>query len=94
MPTTVQGNSIMRHLTHCINGGYAAGYYSYKWAEVLAADGFSRFKAEGVMNASTGAAYREAILSKGDSADPNELFRNFVGREPNPDALLQQMGLK
>lgn len=94
MPTTVQGNSIMRHLTHCINGGYAAGYYSYKWAEVLAADGFSRFKAEGVMNAATGAAYREAILSKGDSADPNELFRNFVGREPNPDALLQQMGLK
>ncbi len=94
LPSTVRGNSIMRHLTHCINGGYAAGYYSYKWAEVLAADGFSRFKADGVMNAATGAAYRETILSKGDSADPNILFRNFVGREPNPDALLQQMGLK
>ena len=94
LPTTVRGNSIMRHLTHCINGGYAAGYYSYKWAEVLAADGFSRFKAEGVMNPATGASYRREILSKGDSADPNILFRNFVGREPNPDALLQQMGLK
>lgn len=94
MPYTVTGPSIMRTLTHCINGGYAAGYYSYKWAEVLAADGFSRFKAEGIMNTSTGASYRETILSKGDSADPNVLFRNFVGREPNPDALLQQMGLK
>ncbi len=94
VPATVQQNSIMRHLTHCINGGYAAGYYSYKWAEVLAADGFSRFKAEGVMNPATGASYRREILSKGDSADPNILFRNFVGREPNPDALLQQMGLK
>lgn len=94
MPSTVTGTSIMRHLTHCINGGYAAGYYSYKWAEVLAADGFARFRAEGVMNPATGAAYREAILSKGDSEDPNVLFRNFVGREPNPDALLQQTGLK
>ena len=94
MPTTVQGTSIMRSLTHCISGGYAAGYYSYKWAEVLAADGFSRFMAEGVMNPATGAAYRKEILSKGDSEDPNVLFRNFVGREPNPDALLQQMGLK
>ena len=94
MPQTASGSSIMRSLTHCINGGYAAGYYSYKWAEVLAADGFSRFRSEGVMNTSTGAAYRESILSKGDSADPNILFRNFVGREPNPDALLQQMGLK
>ena len=94
MPYTVTDPSIMRTLTHCINGGYAAGYYSYKWAEVLAADGFARFKAEGIMNTSTGASYRETILSKGDSADPNVLFRNFVGREPNPDALLQQMGLK
>ena len=94
MPYTITAPTIMRTLTHCINGGYAAGYYSYKWAEVLAADGFSRFKAEGVMNTATGASYRENILSKGDSADPNVLFRNFVGREPNPDALLQQMGLK
>lgn len=94
MPTTEQGPSLMRHITHCITGGYAAGYYSYKWAEVLAADGFTRFSKEGIMNENVGAEYRKYILSKGDSEPPAEIFRQFMGREFNPDALLQIQGLE
>ena len=93
MPMTQVGPSIFRNLTHCMTGGYAAGYYSYKWAEVLAADAFSRFMKEGVMNEKTGAAYRESILSKGDSKSAAEVFRDFMGRDPNPDALLEMQGL-
>ncbi len=93
-PMTVQPPSIMRNLTHCISGGYAGAYYSYKWAEVLAADVYTRFLKEGIMNPSVGAAYREEILSKGDSKPALELYRNFMGRDPNPDALLQKQGLK
>lgn len=89
----VEGPSIMRHLTHCITGGYSAGYYSYKWAEVLAADAFTRFKKEGVMNAKTGADYRSTILKQGDSKPASEVYKDFMGRDPNPDALLQSQGL-
>lgn len=93
IPTSISGPSIMRNLTHCINGAYAGGYYSYKWAEVLSADAFTRFAREGVLNKSTGAAFREAVLSKGDSMPAAELYRDFMGRDPNPDALLQAQGL-
>lgn len=93
MPTSRSAPSFMRHLTHCISGGYSAGYYSYKWAEVLSADAFTRFLKEGLLNPATGAAFRDTVLSKGDSKDAAELYRDFMGRAPNPDALLQAQGL-
>ena len=84
----------MRNLLHCFQGGYAAGYYSYKWSETLSTDAFLRFKKDGLFNAETGAAYRKEILEPGDSKPAAEIYRNFMGRDPDPDALLKSQSLK
>ncbi|VXD04873.1 oligopeptidase A [Enterobacterales bacterium 8AC] len=80
--------------SHIFAGGYAAGYYSYLWAEVLSADAYSRFEEEGIFNAQTGKSFLDNILSRGGSEEPMELFKRFRGREPQLDAMLRHYGIK
>lgn len=86
-------NRFQNSFSHIFAGGYAAGYYSYKWAEVLSADAFSRFEEEGIFNAQTGASFLQEILQQGGSKAPMDLFVSFRGREPSIDALLRHSGL-
>ncbi len=90
----VDGTATCTAFSHIFAGGYAAGYYSYKWAEVLDADAFAYFKEKGVFNKEIAAKFRENILSKGGTEHPMELFVKFRGKEPTIDALLERSGLK
>ena len=89
----IDGTAISPQFNHIFSGGYSAGYYSYKWAEVLEADAFSIFKEKGIFNKEVAASFRENILSKGNLEDADVLYRNFAGRDPRPEALLEQNGL-
>ncbi|MAX09267.1 MAG: peptidase M3 [Candidatus Marinimicrobia bacterium] len=89
----VEGASVSCSFGHIFAGGYAAGYYSYKWAEVLEADAFEKFKEDGIFNKDTAKSFRENILSKGNLRHPMELFKSFRGREPMVEALLKRDGL-
>ncbi|CPR15315.1 oligopeptidase A [Brenneria goodwinii] len=80
--------------SHIFAGGYAAGYYSYLWADVLAADAYSRFQEEGIFNRATGQSFLDNILSRGGSEEPMVLFKRFRGREPRLDAMLRHYGIK
>jgi peptidyl-dipeptidase Dcp len=81
------------YFSHIFSGGYSAGYYSYKWAEVLDADAFEAFKETSLFDPATALSYRENILEKGGSEDPMELYKKFRGREPSIEPLLKRDGL-
>ena len=87
-------NRFQHSFGHIFAGGYAAGYYSYKWAEVLSADAYSKFEEDGIFNRETGKAFLENILEMGGSRAPMDLFVAFRGREPNVDALLRHSGIR
>lgn len=86
-------NRFAQSFSHIFAGGYAAGYYSYKWAEVLSADAFSKFEENGIFDRETGTQFLQAILEQGGSREPMELFVEFRGREPEIDALLRHSGI-
>ena len=90
----VAGTFMSSSFGHIFSGGYAAGYYGYKWAEVLDADAFSVFKATGIFNRETARSFRENVLSKGGTEDPAILYKRFRGQEPTIDALLIRNGIK
>lgn len=89
----VAGTAMSSGFTHIFAGGYSAGYYSYKWAEVLEADIFTKFKKNGIFDRATASDFRSQVLSKGGTADPDLLFRAFMGRDPRPEALLESQGM-
>jgi peptidyl-dipeptidase Dcp len=89
----VAENCMSTAFSHIFQGGYSAGYYSYKWAEVLDADAFEYFLEEGIFNKEVATKFKENVLSKGGTVKPMELYKRFRGQEPKPDALLKRAGL-
>lgn len=94
-PTATEGPTMARRFSHLFSGpvAYSSGYYSYKWAEVLDADAYTRFQKEGILNEVTGMAFRQEILSKGNSRSVDESYRAFMGRDPELTPLLERAGL-
>lgn len=92
--SAVEGCLLAPQFSHIFSGGYAAGYYSYKWAEVLEADAFAKFKEVGIFNQDAAKSFRENILSKGGTENPMELYKRFRGHEPQIEALLERDGVK
>lgn len=90
---TVDGTCMSTQFSHIMSGGYAAGYYSYKWAEVLDADAFSLFKEKGIFDTETASSFRENVLSKGGTEPPMELYKRFRGQAPTIQALLKRNGI-
>jgi peptidyl-dipeptidase Dcp len=90
----VEGTCMTTQFSHIMSGGYSAGYYSYKWAEVLDADAFSLFKERGIFDQATAQSFRDNILSKGGTEHPMTLYKRFRGQEPTIDALLHRNGIK
>ncbi|MEO0444412.1 MAG: M3 family metallopeptidase, partial [Pseudomonadota bacterium] len=86
-------NKFQNSFSHIFAGGYAAGYYSYKWAEVLSADAYSLFEQNGIFDQATGEKFLQTILANGGSQEAIDLFKAFTDREPNTDALLRHSGL-
>ena len=86
-------NRFQNSFSHIFAGGYAAGYYSYKWAELLSADAFSRFEEEGIFNPDTGESFKQCILERGGAVEMMENFKDFRGREPEIEPLLRHSGL-
>ena len=89
----VPGTAFSPSFSHIFAGGYAAGYYSYKWSEVLEADAFSLFKEKGIFSREVAASFRDNILSRGSSEDVSVLYRKFRGHDPEPEALMEKLGL-
>ena len=89
----VEGTAFSCSFSHIFSGGYSAGYYSYKWAEVLEADAFSLFKEKGIFNTEVASSFRKNILEKGGAEDEAAIYRNFRGHDPQPEALMQKLGL-
>ena len=86
-------NRFQHSFSHIFAGGYAAGYYSYKWAEVLSADAFSRFEEQGLFDYASGRAFLHEILEKGGVTDPMSMLVSFLGRKPSVDTLLRHLGI-
>ena len=91
---TAEGTCMSPSFSHIFAGGYSAGYYSYKWAEVLAADAWSLFKEKGIFNTEVATSFRENVLSKGSTEPEAVLYRNFRGHDPQPEALLRAQGIE
>ena len=89
----VEGCIMSPHFTHIFSGGYAAGYYGYKWAEMIECDAFSKFKEDGIFNRDTARSWVENVLSRGGTESPMTLYKRFRGREPRIDAMMRRDGI-